>query len=88
MLNVTLTLMLVLHARYNDIFHCLHEGKFLVSLRRAKVTPALPGHSFHLLLAHLKFIFIQLCLIVELLVSYWDRQPVSKLNGNMLYVYG
>ena len=78
--------MLVLHARYNDVFHYLCEGKFLVNLRRAKVMPTLPGHSFHLLLAHLKFIFMQLCLIVELLVSYWNRQPVSKLNGNLPYL--
>ena len=32
MLNPTLTLTLVLRAKHNDVFHCLYEGKFLVSL--------------------------------------------------------
>jgi len=32
-LNPALTLTLVLHAKHNDVFHCLYEGKFLVSLR-------------------------------------------------------
>ena len=32
-----MTLTLVLHAKHNDVFHCLHEGKFFVSLRWARV---------------------------------------------------
>ena len=43
-LNPTLTLTLVLRAKYNDVFHCLYEGKFLVSLRWSRVGPASPGH--------------------------------------------
>jgi len=44
-LNPTLTLTLVLHAKHNDVFHCLYEGKYLMSLRRSRVGPALPGRS-------------------------------------------
>ena len=44
-LALTLTLTLVLHAKHNDIFHCMYEGKFLVSLRQARVGPALLGGS-------------------------------------------
>jgi len=38
--TLTLTLTLVLRAKHNDVFHCLYEGKFLVSLRRSRVGPA------------------------------------------------
>ena len=31
-------------AKYNDVFHCLYEGKLLVSLRQSRVGPASPGH--------------------------------------------
>jgi len=30
-----------LAVKHNDVFHCLYEGKFVVSLRRARVGPAL-----------------------------------------------
>ena len=50
MLNPTLTLTLVLHAKHNDVFHCLYEGKFLMSLRRSRVGPT----SLAPTLAHLK----------------------------------
>ena len=59
-LNTTLTLTLVLRAKH-DIFHCLYEGKFFVSLRRSRV-----GRYARLQLV---------CLIVELLMSYWDEFP-------------
>ena len=37
--TLTLTLTLVLCAKH-DVFHCLYEGKFLVSLRQSRVGPA------------------------------------------------
>ena len=49
-LNPTLTLTLVLRAKHNDVFHCLYEGKFLVSLRRASVGASEAGPT----LDHLK----------------------------------
>jgi len=44
-LNPTLSLTLVLRAKHNDVFHCLYQGKFLVSLRRSGVGPASLGRS-------------------------------------------
>ena len=42
-LNPTLALTLRLPAKHSDVFHCLYKGKFLVSLRRARVGASKAG---------------------------------------------
>ena len=34
-----------LPVKHNDVFHCLYEGKVLVSSRRTRVGPTSPGRS-------------------------------------------
>ena len=87
-LSPTPTLILVLHAKQNDVFHCLYKVRFWwgwgklgleLAKRASQVNPSLPQ-------THQKLTFIQLlCLIVQLLVIYWGHcqtnSQTRKVSG-------